>query len=256
MMAIFILFFIELVTYRFATFGSLSGVSSQPAKLAVIENDTQTTAVHFSHADDHVDTDNGPERSNTIRLSENQEFDYKSTDLEKMTEDHAHSESVTAQMAAIFVLEFGIIFHSVFIGLSLAIAGDEFNTLYIVLVFHQGFEGLGLGSRLAATPWAPNKRWLPIVLAVAFGLTTPIAIAIGLGVRKSYSDSSRKTLISNGIFDSISAGILIYTGLVELMAHEFLFSHDMKHAPFKTVLLAFGVMCLGAGLMALLGRWV
>lgn len=46
-------------------------------------------------------------------------------------------ESYAAQMTAIFILEFGVIFHSIFIGLTLAVAGDEFITLYVVLVFHQ-----------------------------------------------------------------------------------------------------------------------
>ena len=59
----------------------------------------------------------------------------------------------------------------------------------------------------------------------------------------------------NGVFDSISAGILIYTGLVELMAHEFMFNTRMRRAEVRVVLAAFGVMCLGAGLMALLGKW-
>ncbi|KAK7204733.1 Zinc/iron permease [Myxozyma melibiosi] len=267
MMTIFLLFFIEVVTYRFATFESLSGVANDPSSNthththgghSFADDDTQTNAVHFSHDDDHIDSNQGPDKTNALRLADDAsdaQLDSSMIDLEKMKQAPAHSESMAAQMTAVFVLESGIIFHSVFIGLSLAIAGEEFNTLYIVLVFHQGFEGLGLGTRLAATPWAPSKRWVPIALAVAFGLTTPIAIAIGLGVRESYSDSSRKVLISNGIFDSISSGILIYTGLVELMAHEFLFSHEMKHAPFKTVLLAFGMMCAGAALMALLGRW-
>jgi zinc transporter 1/2/3 len=62
-------------------------------------------------------------------------------------------------------------------------------------------------------------------------------------------------LIVNGVFDSISAGILIYTGLVELMAHEFMFSNAMRRAKVNVLLSAFGLMCLGAGLMALLGKW-
>jgi zinc transporter 1/2/3 len=37
-------------------------------------------------------------------------------------------ESYAAQMTAIFILEFGVIFHSIFIGLTLAVAGDEFTT--------------------------------------------------------------------------------------------------------------------------------
>jgi zinc transporter 1/2/3 len=176
------------------------------------------------------------------------------TDIEEV--DNSFSlEDYKAQMTAIFILEFGIIFHSVFIGLTLAVAGQEFNTLFVVLVFHQTFEGLGLGSRLAVTPWPKKKRWTAYILALAYGCSTPIAIAVGLGVRRTYPPGSQTTLIVNGVFDSISAGILIYTGLVELMAHEFMFSNSMRKAQLKVVLAAFGLMCLGAGLMALLGKW-
>lgn len=173
-------------------------------------------------------------------------------------EDAAHPlsfEDYKAQMTAIFILEFGIIFHSVFIGLTLAVAGSEFNTLFIVIIFHQAFEGLGLGARLAVAPWPAARRWTPYILGLAFGLSTPIAIAVGLGIRKSYPPNSQTTLIVNGVFDSISAGILIYTGLVELMAHEFMFSSSMRKASIRTVMAAFITMCLGAALMALLGKW-
>ncbi|RMZ92686.1 hypothetical protein DV736_g114, partial [Chaetothyriales sp. CBS 134916] len=176
------------------------------------------------------------------------------TDIEQVTSPLSF-EDYKAQMTAIFILEFGIIFHSIFIGLTLAVAGDEFNTLFIVLIFHQTFEGLGLGSRLAVTPWPKDRKWTPYVLGLAYGLSTPVAIGVGLGVRKSYPPGSQTTLIVNGVFDSISAGILIYTGLVELMAHEFMFSNAMRMAKIQTVLSAFVLMCLGAALMALLGKW-
>lgn len=123
-------------------------------------------------------------------------------------EHETNDDHFAAQMTAIFILEFGVIFHSVFIGLTLAVAGDNFTILYIVLSFHQTFEGLGLGSRLATAQWPKNKRWLPWVLGGAYGLTTPIAIAIGLGIRTTFAPGSQKTMIINGVFDSISAGIL------------------------------------------------
>jgi zinc transporter 1/2/3 len=168
---------------------------------------------------------------------------------------HVDDKEFAAQMTALFILEFGVIFHSIFIGLTLAVAGEEFNILYVVLVFHQTFEGLGLGSRLATAIWPKNKRWVPWILGAAYGITTPVAIAAGLGVNQSFAPGSSQTLIVNGIFDSISAGILIYTGLVELMAHEFMFSQEMRRSSIWMMLSAFGCMCLGAGLMALLGKW-
>lgn len=166
-------------------------------------------------------------------------------------------ESYRNQLVSVFILEFGIIFHSVFIGLSLAVtANNEFNTLFIVLVFHQMFEGLGLGARIAEVKWNESKKFTPWVLAGAFMLTTPIAIAIGIGVRHSYAPGSRTALIANGCFDAISAGVLIYTGLVELMAHEFLYSDNFKgEEGLKKMLFAFFTMCWGAGIMALLGKW-
>jgi zinc transporter 1/2/3 len=158
-------------------------------------------------------------------------------------------------MTALFILEFGVIFHSIFIGLTLAVAGEEFTILYIVLAFHQTFEGLGLGSRLATATWPKRKWWMPWVLGLLYGITTPVAIAAGLGVREVFSPNDPNTLIVNGIFDSVSAGILLYTGLVELMAHEFMFNQEMRKASMGMLLSAFGCMCLGAGLMALLGKW-
>lgn len=156
-------------------------------------------------------------------------------------------EDYAAQMTAIFILEFGVVFHSIFVGLTLAVAGEEFNTLYVVLAFHQTFEGLGLGSRLAAIEWPKSKHQTPYILALIYGFSTPIAIAVGLGLRRTYNPGSQTALIVNGVFDSISAGILIYTGLVELMAHEFMFSAVMRKAKLKVVLSAFAMMCLGAG---------
>lgn len=165
-------------------------------------------------------------------------------------------ESYRNQIIAVSILEFGILFHSVFIGLTLAVSGDEFPTLFVVLVFHQMFEGLGLGTRVAEVEWPKSKRFTPWLMGIAFSVTVPISIAIGLGVRQTFIPGSRKALISSGVFDSISAGILIYTGLVELMAREFLFSEEFKGPDgLRRMLAAYFIMCVGAALMALLGKW-
>ncbi|KAF3165709.1 high-affinity Zn(2+) transporter zrt1 [Orbilia oligospora] len=158
-----------------------------------------------------------------------------------------------SQFSAFLILEFGVIFHSVIIGLALGVAGEEFNTLFPVLVFHQGFEGLGIGARMSAIPFKTGS-WLPWILCLAYGLSTPIAIAIGLGLRGSYNPGSFTANVVSGILDSLSAGILIYTGLVELLARDFLFDPKRTRDGRK---LAFMLTCtiLGAGLMALLGKW-
>ena len=83
---------------------------------------------------------------------------------------------------------------------------------------------------------------------------TPIGMAIGLGVRETYDPDSATALIVQGCLDSFSAGILLYTGLVELLAHEFIFQQTWKKAPMSKVLYAFTCLILGTGIMALLGR--
>lgn len=229
-MTIFVLFFIELLTMRYSNFArhSYNDVDNATgaARSHAIGED------HLSHSRTHIE--NGS---------------ITDTDLER----GVIPENYAAQMTAIFILEFGVIFHSIFIGL--ALAGSEFATLYVVLVFHQTFEGLGVGTRLASIPWPRGKRWTPYAMALGYALSTPIAIGVGLAVRTMYAPGSQTALITNGVFDAISAGVLIYTGLVELMAHEFLFSETMRNAKMRVVLCAFCLMCVGAGLMALLGKW-
>ncbi|KAF6787597.1 membrane zinc transporter [Colletotrichum sojae] len=165
-------------------------------------------------------------------------------------EGDSHS-SLAGQLTAIFILEFGVVFHSIFIGLVLA-TSDELVVLLVVLTFHQFFEGLGLGSRLAVATWPSHGRWWPHILAGIYGLSTPLAIAIGIAAKPSSAQT--QTLI-NGIFDSISAGILMYTGLVELLAHEFMFNPQMRKSPLKIQLFAFGCVALGACVMAVLANW-
>ena len=116
------------------------------------------------------------------------------------------------------------------------------------------FEGLGLGTRLASLPLHPQST-IPYIGALTYSLVTPIGLAIGLGVRHTYNEESAKASYITGTFDSVSSGILLYTGLVELLAHEFIFNEKMRTAPIGKVLLNVAEMMLGAGIMALLGKW-
>lgn len=157
------------------------------------------------------------------------------------------------QIAAFLILEFGVIFHSVIIGLNLGVVGSEFGTLYAVLVFHQSFEGLGIGARMSSIPFKQGS-WLPWLLCSAYGLTTPIAIAVGLGLRTTYNPNSFTANVVSGVLNSMSAGILIYTGLVELLARDFLFN-PLRTRDSKRLAFMMGTTFLGAGIMALLGKW-
>ena len=189
----------------------------------------------------------------TIRKSSTYEKRFTEEFGTTEADDRARQESFRQQIAAFLILEFGVIFHSVIIGLNLGVTGSEFSTLYVVLVFHQSFEGLGIGARMSAIPFKKQSK-LPWILCLAYGLTTPLCIAIGLGLRHTYNPNSFTANVVSGVLDSMSAGILIYTGLVELLARDFLFN------PLRTKdnkRLAFMIACvfIGAALMSLLGKW-
>ncbi|KAL8813989.1 MAG: hypothetical protein Q9223_006753, partial [Gallowayella weberi] len=97
------------------------------------------------------------------------------------------------------LLEAGILFHSIFIGLALSLAvGTSFIVLLVAISFHQTFEGLALGSRIAALPFAPAsmKPWL---MALAYGATTPLGQAIGLAVHGLYDQQGQGGLLMVGI---------------------------------------------------------
>jgi zinc transporter 1/2/3 len=253
LMTAFVMFFLELMTMRYIKFTDHDLSDGQSDGRLHSQGD------EHSLEDKRVTPEETVPRASCVRGEDHLGHQRNHTDNSTLGHDWetqgAIPETYAAQLTAVFILEFGVIFHSIFVGLTLAVAGSEFITLYIVLVFHQTFEGLGLGARLAMIPWPRSKRWTPYLLGLGYGISTPIAIAIGLGVRTTFAPESQTTLIVNGIFDSISAGILIYTGLVELMAHEFMFSPYMQKGPVNRTLYAFGLMVLGAGLMALLGYW-
>jgi len=174
---------------------------------------------------------------------------------------HHHHESSNnvlddpiPQIIGVAILEFGVLLHSVLIGLTLAV-DPAFKVLFVVIIFHQMFEGLGLGTRLGIMKLPPRFRRVPILGAILYGISTPIGIAIGLGIRSTYNPGSATASIVSGVMDSLSSGILLYTGLVELLAHEFLFNPVMQKASNKQIMFASFFVIAGAGIMALLGKW-
>ncbi|KIH86909.1 solute carrier family 39 (zinc transporter), member 1/2/3 [Sporothrix brasiliensis 5110] len=232
-----------------------NGVSGEAGNPVPVSHPSQSHQfLHSADQDGSAAPNAAVPHSNSADDASNEKLDLEKVEYAAASNERAFRE----QFAAFLILEFGVIFHSVIIGLNLGVVGEEFNTLYPVIVFHQAFEGLGIGARLSAIPFParPGKflKALPWLLCAAYGLTTPIAIAVGLGVRTTYNDSSFTANVVSGVLDSISAGILIYTGLVELLARDFLFnperSRDGKRVTFMLVSLF-----LGVAIMALLGKW-
>ncbi|KAJ9151347.1 Zinc/iron permease [Pleurostoma richardsiae] len=154
----------------------------------------------------------------------------------------------------ITLLEGGILFHSVFVGMTVSITIDGFIILLIAILFHQMFEGLGLGSRIAAVPY-PRGSPRPWILVVAFGTTAPIGQAIGLAARNSYDPNSAFGLIIVGVFNAISSGLLLYAALVDLLAEDFLSEEANMLMKKKDKITAFLFVILGAIGMSIVGAF-
>src|SRR5271170_6120825 len=220
MIAVFSVFFVELFAMRIA---HVSFATTDP-----LGAEEQTTALPVSADPLHMAADF--EAHNHRRSPGDTSGNFKpgeaDTEIVSPPNIRPGNHKLDARLVGFFILEFGVIFHSVIIGLTLSTTGADFNTLFVVIIFHQMFEGLGLGSRLAILPFANGSR-LPWLLAIAYAVVTPIGMAIGLGVRSTYDSASQTALVVSGTLDAISSGILLYTGMVELLAHEFLFSRGM-----------------------------
>lgn len=91
------------------------------------------------------------------------------------------------------------------------------------------------------------------LMAAFFAITTPAGIGIGIAVSSFYNPNSPRALIVEGMLDSVSAGILVYMALVDLIAADFL-SRRMS-CNFRLQVASYFALFLGAGLMSLLAIW-
>ncbi|CAN8285315.1 unnamed protein product [Cochlearia groenlandica] len=150
------------------------------------------------------------------------------------------------------VLELGIIVHSAVIGISLGASQspEAAKALFIALMFHQCFEGLGLGGCIAQGKF---KCLSVTIMSTFFALTTPLGIIVGMRISDSYNESSQTALIVQGVLNASSAGILIYMSLVDLLAADFM--HPKMQSNTWLQIMAHIGLLLGAGLMSLLAKW-
>lgn len=106
-------------------------------------------------------------------------------------------------------------FHSILVGITLVVAGDYFFiSLFLVILFHQLFEGIALGARTAELK--DTKLAIKLTLATIYAIITPIGMTIGIGVLNKFNGNNPSTIIALGTLDSFSAGILIWTGIIEI----------------------------------------
>ncbi|KAG2048622.1 Zinc/iron permease [Suillus hirtellus] len=176
--------------------------------------------------------------------------------------EHAHSHTLDSeikvgkkrQVVSILVLQLGIMIHSVIIGLTLAITqGPEFASLLVAIIFHQLFEGLSLGIRIASLPSSDDggTKYMAILrstLIVLFAVTNPVGIVIGLLAFRRGHDVVEMLLIQ-GIMSAISAGMLMYAACVEMLAGDFVMDPILWRSELWKQMLA--LVSLGAGVVAM-----
>lgn len=86
-------------------------------------------------------------------------------------------------------------------------------------------------------------------------LRTPIGQAIGLATHALYSPESETGLLLVGTMNAISAGLLIFASLVELMSEDFLSDESWRVLRGKRRVFACILVFLGAFFMSLVGAW-
>jgi hypothetical protein len=92
-------------------------------------------------------------------------------------------------------------------------------------------------------------------MVLAFGATTPIGQAIGLFVHRFYDPMSQTGLLMVGFMNAISSGLLLFAGLVQLLAEDFLAEKSYKTLKGRRRVNAFLAVVGGAVLMAGVGAF-
>ncbi|EOA38455.1 hypothetical protein CARUB_v10010121mg [Capsella rubella] len=150
------------------------------------------------------------------------------------------------------VLELGIVVHSIVIGVSVGATNNTctIKGLIAALCFHQMFEGMGLGGCILQAKYEWVKK---AVMAFFFAVTTPFGVVLGMALSKTYKENSPDSLITVGLLNASSGGLLIYMSLVDLLAADFM-GQKMQQS-IKLQLKSYAAVLLGSGGMAVLAKW-
>lgn len=110
-----------------------------------------------------------------------------------------------------------------------------------------------MGSRISLVQWDTNYQ--PWVMAAAYGCTTPLGQALGIATHTLYSPDSRVGLIVVGVMNSISAGLLTFASLVELLSEDFLSDESWTYLRGAKRVVGFSLVFAGSFCMSLVGAW-
>ncbi|EGO23339.1 hypothetical protein SERLADRAFT_416696 [Serpula lacrymans var. lacrymans S7.9] len=173
--------------------------------------------------------------------------------------------------------------HSIVIGLTLAVTtGSEFTSLLTAIIFHQLFEGLSLGIRIASLPSqsdSPDEEqggaeggkkkgsgmWMSFLkptLAFLFAVTNPVGIVIGILPTNDAltplpsspsTPQTAHTKLIQGLMSAISSGMLIYAACVEMLAGDFVMDQLLWRSGVWKQALAVVSLLVGVAGMSMVG---
>ncbi|BBH01332.1 zinc transporter 1 precursor [Prunus dulcis] len=209
-------------TMMIDTFATSYYRRSHFTKALPVKEDEEMHGVHEGHVHVHTHATHGHAHGSSAILPE----------------DSASSFELIRHRVISQVLELGIV------------SPRTIKPLVAALTFHQFFEGMGLGGCISQ---AKFKSRAIATMVLFFSLTTPIGIGVGMGISNIYNESSPTALIVEGVFNSASAGILIYMSLVDLLAADFM--NPRMQGNLRIQLGANISLLLGSGCMSLLAKW-
>ena len=116
------------------------------------------------------------------------------------------------------------------------------------------FEGIALGTCIAGLPPKAVTITTKMLMAAGFALVTPIGMAIGIGVLNFFNGSDPSTIVAIGTLDALSAGILAWVGIVEMLARDWM-QGGLLDARWGKTGVAMLSLIAGLVIMSVLGKW-
>ena len=169
---------------------------------------------------------------------------------------HATNLGVGSWTLTVHLLEAGMIVHTVLLGIVVGMWTGSRTALVaftVAMGFHQFFEGISVGVALRAAG-SSMTTCRKAAMIVAFGLSFPVSVCIGIGLSTVTVDSHLQTWIM-GVLNAVACGILLHVALVTFVARDM--RSDFLSQPDNLALRVcamFG-MAVGMAAMSVIGIW-
>ena len=149
----------------------------------------------------------------------------------KETVHHHHDDHLDqhlhGSLLASLMLLMALSVHSILAGLSIGLVQDvkEIFSTAIAIVAHKVFAGYALGSTMVAADLGYDRC---VIMGLAFSVSTPLGIFIGMQLNSYNEDSS-----SVGAVQAIVAGTFLYVAIMEVGMKELLICRHHDGGPLR-----------------------